>query len=94
MIRYEGFRSKSISIRGFESGRPPNFIGKGLIDSCRRSYGHLHAKTMFIPYEGIIGPMNDMILRSITSFIGVEPFDFDLSFVSDENFKYLTGLTG
>ena len=90
MIRYEPFRLDGVLRRGYDRERPPHFVSPGLYDTCKKAYKHIIPKTIFVPYEGIIGPFREFILQTIVAFIGVGNYDFDFSEVRDENLKYLT----
>lgn len=90
MIRYEEFRLNGVAQRGYDMSRPSHFIAPGLYDTCKSCYNHVIHKTMFIPYEGIIGPFRDMIMDTFIAFVGVSKHEFDFSDIRDENLKYLT----
>lgn len=74
--------------------RPPWFIPPGLYENCKNTYRHILHKTIFIPYEGIIGPFQEFIMERLMDFCGLPHHTFDFSEINDENAKYLTGCDG
>lgn len=86
MLRYEPFRWQSLEHNGYSKDRPDDLKGPGLIQTCEAIYADVDP--LFVPYEGIIGPLRDMLLDAVLRFIQVPDFTFDTTFITDENRKY------
>lgn len=92
MVRYEPFRLQSLAIHGFDVGRPVKYTGESLYLLAISLYKiKSNPKMVFVSYEGLIGPLGQIVFKNALTQLGLCPFCYpmDKFMPRDENAKYI-----
>jgi len=93
MLRYEPFRLKSILTLDYDAGRDLEFLPPNLYEHCRRLFLGAGCPIVMVSYEGLIGPIGQLVFENACAQMGLIPDKMPEGFFvsKDANEKYVVG---